>query len=832
MSLHTSSHTSSTESEEHKLGSCRRYSAGSLITSNRLMRMLSGEELTEKEEGISKPRDKYTFRRWSTPLNLDMIDREFGADELNCFGPGGFSQTPALEVMAPRTDRLYSSRNNPNPHPFKQYNLGESNDENVILSNESSSSSVCEIESIVETNSEKGLAPLPKASSSLTTKLEPVMSHHASSEPTISGIGTSNVKETLREEDAAEVARLCFEGNEKFVSRRQLAEFLGKDKKINSLILQHYMSLLDFKDKDLNMAFRDLCSRLYVKAETQQIDRILKVFADRYQECNPKNIFNSAEVVHAVSYSLLLLNTDLHIAQVPRKMTRSQFVRNTLEVVQVVDPSVNTSKLEPVLRDLYTSVRLSRVEQPANCSPELGKSGSEKRTTRWGKDMFTRIWPNTAQLPSQVPPEYDSGSRPGTPGIAEDAKRTALMGSLQAGFASAIALETHSSSSIENGSMLDVSSFGSPLRHNTLTDEDTISTQSSISSHLLSVCTQPSVMPHIGAPYVKEGVLIRKHLLEKQGVRAKHREWQECFVVVDRGRLMMFRFDKYGSSSHTKLCRRSRPLTMWMREASSSELLSKRHSVVEKETSENKPEIAQVFGGGNWMTNAIPIGELSLRHTIAKALPAGYSRTRNNVFALTLPNGGTYLFQAGTQQHVLEWCRTCTYWAARESRPPLLGGVSSIEYGWNSIVLKSENNEDNSSLCPPETQQPQSRRASFVGMFGDAHREKNTKPTVQEWQPPLAPTQASPHSFDEAEQLQALQQYIANLEKELEDHTNYREPLQTLYPPKSTNYSRAISNWERKSQYLLHELVKYQEYAESLAKSIEFQAEMKQEKTN
>jgi len=39
-------------------------------------------------------------------------------------------------------------------------------------------------------------------------------------------------------------------------------------------------------------------------------------------------------VVHAVSYSLLLLNTDLHVADLQTRMSRSQFVRNTMTAIQ------------------------------------------------------------------------------------------------------------------------------------------------------------------------------------------------------------------------------------------------------------------------------------------------------------------------------------------------------------------------------------------------------------------------------------------------------------------------------------------------------------------
>ncbi|KAG5219584.1 PH and SEC7 domain-containing protein [Salix suchowensis] len=40
-------------------------------------------------------------------------------------------------------------------------------------------------------------------------------------------------------------------------------------------------------------------------------------------------------VVHAVTYSLLLLNTDLHVAELSTHMSRSQFVRNTLGTIQM-----------------------------------------------------------------------------------------------------------------------------------------------------------------------------------------------------------------------------------------------------------------------------------------------------------------------------------------------------------------------------------------------------------------------------------------------------------------------------------------------------------------
>lgn len=121
---------------------------------------------------------------------------------------------------------------------------------------------------------------------------------------------------------------------------------------INKVALSYYMDLFDFTDLRLDVAFRRLCAKLYLKAETQQVDRILVEFSRRYWETNPGVVFGSAGkfssthprgldathpflgVVHSVSYSLLLLNTDLHVAELTSRMSRNQFVKNTLDAIQ------------------------------------------------------------------------------------------------------------------------------------------------------------------------------------------------------------------------------------------------------------------------------------------------------------------------------------------------------------------------------------------------------------------------------------------------------------------------------------------------------------------
>lgn len=51
------------------------------------------------------------------------------------------------------------------------------------------------------------------------------------------------------------------------------------------------MQNFDFAGLRLDYAFRKLCEKLYVRAETQQVDRIIAAFALKYLEDNPTTIF-------------------------------------------------------------------------------------------------------------------------------------------------------------------------------------------------------------------------------------------------------------------------------------------------------------------------------------------------------------------------------------------------------------------------------------------------------------------------------------------------------------------------------------------------------------
>ncbi|KAG0042796.1 hypothetical protein BGZ83_012179 [Gryganskiella cystojenkinii] len=392
--------------------------------------------------------------------------------------------------------------------------------------------------------------------------------------------------------------------------------------------------------------------------------------------------------------------------------------------------------------------------------------------------------------------------------------------------------------------------------------------------------------------YRMEGILFRKHLLERADKKASHRAWRQLLVVLDQAGLSMFRADG---------------------------------------------QMGQAFE-----EQGILFDEIRLQHTITNILPPpGYSASRRHVFAIQLHTGAVFLFQTATAKECEEWARTCNYWAARTSKEPLPGGVINMDYGWGrsldmlanqqqqqqqsglqllhleggsstsvlnssandsgtnlaalsnttsetqlpaliSSTMSDDGGEDNRSIrtnnsfntgtsylnYPPAAASPPQKptgtltpsttsgsltasspysfgnsgagsgrsasiKSTTSSKYGGSGSSSNTVPLgdrvmLFEWTPPL-PTM-SMATLTEADQCEALKRFGSGLEFEMETHQMHRGPMTELFLPKSHNYAKAFNNWERRSRHLLKEMVKYQIYIECLEQSLRHQQE-EQEQT-
>ncbi|KAI0043650.1 hypothetical protein FA95DRAFT_1609196 [Auriscalpium vulgare] len=743
---------------------------------------------------------------------------------------------------------------------------------------------------------------IPEDGRSVSTTLSAVSQQDLTS----SGHGLRRFpSENLTIDDPAEIeakgkdlATRCWDEDETFLAKEKIAEYLGGVGRVNKVALRFYMDRFDYTGLRLDLAFRRLCAKLYLKAETQQVDRILEEFARRYWDCNPGSLFGSPSVVHAVSYSLLLLNTDLHVAELSTRMSKAQFVRNTLSTIQIQleqsrsaqgstsdlgfdeasslrgagsegsDAGTQTVRSRAKRSDSITSWNsITRDVVIANLGSSLGgsstpqvtnggstgsaghpltndstasvsnTSGAESKTpsTLVSSVVYDRNWESdmesllkdmyNAVKNQQVLQPLGSVARASTsslsPGpvlrnrslrVQPDRLTTLKRGSIRGiqSILSAQASPYSSNSSVDgraspapsfatsahegiHGSTLSFLTpalgFASNLSHTIIREaqEDDDRSHESDDTASTSISITDEELALLGPPWAKEGMLCRKQYNESAGKRAKSKAWLDVFVVIQKGELNMFTFGDNGGGGQ------------------------------------------RVVGGGNWLENANHVGAVQLAHSLAHALPPpGYNRQRPHCMVLTLANGAVYFFQAGTEELVNEWVSTCNYWAARQSKEPLTGGVSNMEYGWNRVTdphLHGRSISDDESTQTMDYQDNasmrsgRSNRSRFSRKDGAATMRGGNSPWadrthINEWKPAQAPTVASMH--DEETQLEALRKHVASLTIDLESHNELRAPMMALYPSRSANAGKALSNWEKKSQHLLTEIVKYESYIDSL----------------
>ena len=307
--------------------------------------------------------------------------------------------------------------------------------------------------------------------------------------------------------------------------------------------------------------------------------------------------------------------------------------------------------------------------------------------------------------------------------------------------------------------------FASNLSHTIIREAREDDQHSIKSDHTMStnISIADEELALLGPPWAKEGMLCRKQYWESTGKRARSKAWLDVFVVIQKGELSMFVFGDHGAGG------------------------------------------GGVVGGGNWLVsyvfhvhfgrvphvlcqeNAQPVGTVQLAHSLAHALPPpGYNRQRPHCMVLTLSNGGVYFFQAGTEELVNEWVSTCNYWAARQSKEPLAGGVSNMEYGWNRVLdpLNRVRSMSEDGFSVPDTDsdalsvrsgRSKHSKTNFPATMRAEKSPWTDRTFINDWKPPMPPSVPSTH--DEEGQLDALKKHVTSLKNELQEHNDLRKPM-------------------------------------------------------
>lgn len=163
------------------------------------------------------------------------------------------------------------------------------------------------------------------------------LNRHGSMTPVTPGSATSknNSLQLVREEQvvlperrdddtpAKYLARL-----EEVVSRSVIPSALSRGSdQFSTAVMRSYMRSFRFFGDPIDMALRKLLMEAELPRETQQIDRCLQAFANRYDECNP-GVYSNPDQAYFIAFSLLILHTDAFNKNNKRKMQKHDYLKN------------------------------------------------------------------------------------------------------------------------------------------------------------------------------------------------------------------------------------------------------------------------------------------------------------------------------------------------------------------------------------------------------------------------------------------------------------------------------------------------------------------------
>ncbi|NWV13517.1 PSD1 protein, partial [Ptilonorhynchus violaceus] len=151
--------------------------------------------------------------------------------------------------------------------------------------------------------------------------------------------------------------------------KADVARHLGKNNEFSRMVAGEYLKFFVFTGMSLDQALRSFLKELALMGETQERERVLAHFSQRYYECNP-NAISSEDGVHTLTCALMLLNTDLHGHNIGKRMSCSDFIGN-LEGL-----NEGTDFPKELLKALYGSIKNEKLQWAID-EEELRKSLSE-----------------------------------------------------------------------------------------------------------------------------------------------------------------------------------------------------------------------------------------------------------------------------------------------------------------------------------------------------------------------------------------------------------------------------------------------------------------------
>ena len=154
------------------------------------------------------------------------------------------------------------------------------------------------------------------------------------------------------------------------VSRDAAGDLLGEGDEFAVAVLDAFARSFDFSAASFDSALRAFLASFRLPGEAQKISRVMEAFGSRFHAAHPAR-FTNADACYVLAYSAIMLHTDAHNAQVKKKMTAAEFVRNNRGINGGADLPAD------YLSSLYASI----VAVPlAVATPDAGGGGGGGRS--------------------------------------------------------------------------------------------------------------------------------------------------------------------------------------------------------------------------------------------------------------------------------------------------------------------------------------------------------------------------------------------------------------------------------------------------------------------
>lgn len=167
-----------------------------------------------------------------------------------------------------------------------------------------------------------------------------------------------------------------------------ISEYIVKPE--NQKALEGFISTFNFQKVTLDQALRDLCSSFLLPGEAQQIDRVMICFSKKYHEDNPEIMTEDA--AYAISFSIIMLQTDLHNENIKRKITCEEWIKNTREVEFAREVPLSD------LNDIYERVKNKPLKMKTIFTTDGNQEQNQKKSRQLLRDLMERS--NKEGLPS------------------------------------------------------------------------------------------------------------------------------------------------------------------------------------------------------------------------------------------------------------------------------------------------------------------------------------------------------------------------------------------------------------------------------------------------